>query len=79
MADIYRAVRQFERTFLPNLNPNEPPDDRKTQEDMMLYPRHIRTSSEYVEGKLIATMVFIKHYDSKGNLTNIETRVERHV
>lgn len=53
MVDTYRAFRRFER-FL-NLNTNEPPDDRKTYDDMLRYPRRIPYSSE---GRTIATITF---------------------
>jgi hypothetical protein len=74
MSDISGAVRQFERTFLPHTNPNEPPDDRKTWEDMMRYPKPAKQEGER---KLIATIVYIYTRDAQGNLIDIQERIER--
>jgi len=54
MADVYTAFRRFER-FL-GIDTHEPPDDRKTCDDMLRYPRqHARYSAK---GKPIAKITF---------------------
>jgi hypothetical protein len=53
----YVANRRFERAFLSNTDPNEPPDDRKTLEEVARYAhkRHQSTSGE-PKGRLISTI-----------------------
>lgn len=65
MADPYRAVRRFERFI--GLDTHEPPDDRKTYDDMLRYPK--RTVNYSSEGRVIATLTFCP--DTK------EVRIER--
>jgi hypothetical protein len=62
MADPYRAFRRLER--MVHISP-EPPDDRKTLDDMRRYPRQTAPAG----GRLIATIVY--------NLDTGETTVER--
>lgn len=49
----------------------------KSYEELMQSTPHPRLTREQ-ERKLIATIVSTKRYDSEGNLTNIETRIERY-
>jgi hypothetical protein len=60
MTDIGRANRRLER-MLPGLQTNEPPDDRKTFEDMLRYPRH--DLSAVGVGERIATIVMLPNWD----------------
>lgn len=61
MVGHYAAYRRLER-FLMNygFNPQEPPDDRKTYDDMLRFPRPAQYSSgEPPEGsKLIAVITY---------------------
>ena len=58
MVDAYRACRQFERFLLPyGYDPNEPPDDGKTYEDMLRYPRPVpELPSE--DGRLVTIITY---------------------
>ncbi len=60
MTDAHRAYRQLER-MLPGLRTNEPPDDRKTFEDMLRYPRHDLSAVEV--GERIGTIVMLPNRD----------------
>ena len=72
MVDIYRANRQFER-FLMDLGHDlsEPPDDRKTLEDMQRYPKKRLSPIDPEEGTLIATIHYFPDEE--------RVEVERHV
>lgn len=57
--NTYTAYRRFERFLIAlGFDPEEPPDDRKTLEDMARWPGKQTPDISEGEAKLIATVVF---------------------
>jgi hypothetical protein len=70
MANVYRAIRQLERQF-PGTDWKEPPDDRKSYSDMLLYPK---PQIPHQEGSDITIARIIDTWGSDGKF--IQRRIE---